>query len=636
MTRLVLDRLWPVLTVLAALIVGAVLLQEFAKRRGNDTIHVVIQNERQLPPDDEEAAGVGGDEGEPVGSPLSELHARARKAARRGHPEEALPLFQEALNEHPDSPELQGELGYWLMIAKQPERALGFLERADQLRPTAQSAMRLGNVRRDLDDDAGAERDFRRALSLRPSFTAARIALGNALRRRGETKEAIALLRDATTAGSNEERSRAWVALGWAQLAAGLRPEAEKAFDRAIEFSPARAGVRLSIARAWQSTDEDEDEVRALKLVMRTAELSPDLPAVWYALGRARERTGDKPGALEAYDRTLRLAPSHKLARKHALQLALASRDFARARRDAERLVADAPRDPESHFLAATVAEKDGRKEDARKGYRAAIDAARGNNPEAWLALGQLDRAGDAAAARAAFKKALALRPEFTSAWLALGKLDESLGRPADAEKDWRRALSIDPKFAAAWLALGQLHAGRERFDDAVTELRRAIVVKPGYSAAELALGTTLLRAGRGLDAVVALRSLVSRDSRSIAGWFNLALALRSDGLPGQARSALAKVIELDSGHLQARLELGDLNLAEGRLEEARALFQEALDLAPGDVSSRVHLAQIAAREGDGAACAATARQLIEEAPSSPGVQALPALCTGAKVQSLR
>jgi tetratricopeptide (TPR) repeat protein len=636
-TRLVLDRLWPMLTAMAILIVGAMVLQEYAKRRGNATLHVVIQGERQLLADDDEASAATGEEGGPGGAPLSAAHAEARKAARRGHPEEAVPLFQRALSEHPDSPELLGELGYWLLMAKLPEKALPYLEKADQLGPTAQSAMRLGNARRDLHDDAGAERAFRRALSLRPSFTPAKIALGNALRRRGDTAEAVAVLQDATGAGSNEERSRAWVALGWAHLAASRRPEAEKAFERAVEFSPARAGIRLGIARAWQSTDRDEDEVMALRVLTRTAELAPDLPAVWYALGRARERTGDKPGAQEAYDRTLRLAPSHKQARRRIIQLALSSRDFARARREAERLVADAPRDAEAHFLLASVADKDGRRDDARRGYHAAIDVAKGGYPEAWLALGQLEKgAGDAAAARAAFKKALALDPELTSAWLALGKLDESLQKPAAAEKAWHKALALDPTYAPAWLALGQLHANVARFDDAIGELQRALAVKPGYGAAELALGTTLLRAGRARDAVATLGALVARDPRSVAGWFNLALALRREGRAGEARGALAKVAELDASHLQARLELGDLDLAEGRVSEAKAVFQEALDLAPGDVTARVHLAQIAARLGDRAACSAAAHQLVQEAPADPGVMALPALCATATGQALR
>lgn len=629
MRRLVLDRLWPVLVVLAVLVLGALALQEFARRRGNQTIRVVIQNERMAPSDEEDAMGAAaGDDGERLGAPLSELHAQARTAARRGHAKEALPLFERALKEHPDSPELLGELGYWLMISRRPERALPLLERADQLRPSAQSAMRLGNVRRDLDDYAGAEREYRKALALRPGHVAAKIALGAVLRRRGETQAAIATLKEAVASGSNEERSRAWAGLGWALLATKDRPQAEKAFERAIELSPSRAGVRLSIARAWQSTDVDEDEVRARDVLTRTAELAPDVPAVWYALGRAQERTGNRAAALEAYDRALRLDPKHRQARRRTVQLALLARDFARARREAERLAADSPEDPETHLLEGTVAAKDGRREDARRAYRAAIDAAKGGYPEGWLALGDLDRdSGDANAAREAYRKALAKAPDSTAAWLAMGKLEESISNTAAAEKAWRRALALDPKFAQAWLALGQLQEDRGRMEDAVADLGRALAVKPAYAPAQLALGRVLTRAGRAAEATDVLRPLVAKDPRSVPGWYQLALALRAAGDAPGARGALAKAIELDAGYLPARLELGAVELAEGRLAEAKAVLQEALDLAPGDLGVRISLAQVAARSGDRSGCQEALRRLQSDAPADPRVRSLALTC---------
>lgn len=632
MKRLVLDRLWPMLTVMAVLILGAMVLQEYATRRGNQTVRIVIENERTDAGDEEE--GSGDDGGDGAGAPLSARHLQARTAARRGLVAEALPLFEKVLADHPDDPSLLGEVGYWLSVADQAAKALPLLEKADRLRPTAQSALRLGSVRRRLDDAAGAEREYRRALTLQPAYGSARIALGNLLRRRGALEEAMELLAGATQAGSNEDRARALVALGAAQLASGKRAEAEKAFERAVEFAPARAEIRLGVARAWQSTGRPEDEARALSVLARTAELAPDLPAVWYALGRARERASDPDAATEAYDRVFRLDPSHRFARRRALRLALQARDFPRARRDAERLLADGPGVPEHHFLAALVADRDGRKDDARRAYLAAVAAAKGDYPEAFLNLGLLEKgAGDAAAARKAYRRAIALRPAYAAAWLNLGKLEESTGRVGEAEKAWRKALEVDAKYAPALLSLGQLHSSQGRFDDAIADFRRALALRPGYPAAELSLGVALARAGRHGEAVVAYRALLAREPRYLVAWFDLALALRKSGQPAEARAALAKVLELDSEHVPSRRELGDLDLAEGRLAEARARFEEVLDLAPGDLTSRVFLAQIAAREGDRAACVATAQRLLKEAPTDPRVQSLPGLCSAARAQ---
>lgn len=635
MNRLVLDRLWPMLTVMAVLIVGAMVLQEYATRRGNETIRIVIENERPDAGDDEE----GGDDDGNAGSaePLSPLHLKARVAARRGLVAEALPIYEEVLRQHPDAPPLLGELGYWLTVSGQPARALPLLEKADRLQPSAQLAVRLGGVRRRLGDEAGAERELRRALALQPSHGGARIALGNLLRRRGAVAEALPILEAAAQSGSNEDRARALVALGAAQLAAARRVEAERSFERAVEFAPARAEIRLGVARAWQASGRAEDQAQALRALGRASELAPDLPAVWYALARARERAGDAAGAVEAYDRVFQLDPSHRLARRRVIRLALQSRDFSRARRDAERLLADDGGVPEHHFLAALVADRDGRKEDARRAYQAAIAAAKGDYPEAWFNLGLLEKgAGAAEASRAAYRKAIALRPGYSAAWLNLGKLEESLGKDAEAERAWRRALEVDARYAPALLSLGQLRSRERRFDEAIDLFRKALEVRPGYSAAELSLGVALARAGRHAEAVSVYRALVAREPRYVTAWFDLALALRKSGQVAEARDALAKVMELDPDHVPAHRELGDLDLAEGRLPQARALFEEVLDLAPGDLTSRVFLAQISAREGDRAGCSTSATRLLREAPSDPRVQALPGLCSAAPARATR
>lgn len=631
MKRLVLDRLWPMLTAMAVLIFGAILLQEYAQRRGNDTVRIVIQDEQTAASDDDEAVTAGDGDGSDGHQPLSDLHAKARVAARRGLLAEAIPLFEKAAAAHPDSPDVLGETGYWLTVADQPQKALPFLEKADRLRATAQSALRLGNVRRKLDDVAGAEREYRRALSLQPTLNPARVALGNLLRRRGELAEAIGLFEAATQAGSNEERARALVALGSAQLASGKRAEADRAFDRAIAFAPARAEIRIGIARAWLATGRKDDAGRALGVLNRATELAPDLPAIWYALGRARERAGDDAGALEAYDRVFRLDPGNQSTRRRVIRLLVQTRDFARARREAERLVAEEPADPGAQLIAAGVADKDGRKDDARRYYQAALARARGSSPEALLGLAQLDRAaGDFAAARAAIRKALALGPRSTAAWLGLGKLEEAAGNLPEAEQAWRTAIGIDPKFAPGWLALGQLHSDQKRLDEAITDLRQALSVRPGYPAAELSLGVALARSGRHGEAISVYEGLLAREPRYVSAWFDLGIAYRKAGRPQEARGALQRAVDLDSSHLPSRRELGDLNLAEGKVAAAKALFEEVLDLSPGDLTARIALAQVAAREGDRAACLEAARRLRADAPNDPRVAALPGTCAAA------
>lgn len=634
MSRLAVDRLWPMLAGLGVLLAGAVALEGYAARRGNETLRVVI------------ADGAGGDEGDegdgaeaepgaPDGPPVSGSHALARRAARRALHEEAIGLYEKVLEESPGAAAVEQEFGALLVAAGDPRRALPHLERGDALAPGPDSAFRLGLARDRLGDDAGAERDLRRALALRPSHAAARVALGALLQRRGDAAGAIALLEPAARTGANEDRARALVALGRAYLAAGRRPDAERSFDEAILFAPARVEVRTGIARAWLASDAPADVTRALAVVERAAEMAPDVPRVHALLGRARERAGDAAGAADAYHRALRLYPSYRYARRRVLRVALQLRDLARARQHAERLAADAPADPEHHFLVALVADRDGRDEDARRAYRKAIEVAKGDYPEAYLNLGVLEKgAGNPAAARAAYEQAIALRPGYAAAWQNLAKLHEAAGDLAAAEAAYGKVLELEPRHASAWLARGQLRSQAGRIEEAIQDLRAAAAARKGYDAAELSLGVAYRRAGRLGDAIETYRGLLERSPRYVSAWYNLALSLQASGRTADARAAFAKAAALDPEHAPSRVALADLDLAEGKVAEARRGFTEALDLAPGDLVARAALAEIAALEGDPRGCEARARALRAEVPQDPRVQALGARCAAARGRS--
>jgi tetratricopeptide (TPR) repeat protein len=632
-TRLVVDRLWPMLLGLAALLAGAIALEGYAARRGNEPLRIAITDPGAgMSDDDEGAAGAA-----PEGAPASEAHAGARRAARRAQYDAAIPLYERALAQAPGSAAVEGEFGALLLAAGEPERALPHLVRADALAPSAQSALQLGVARRRLGDDAGAERELRRALALRPSYGDARIALGNLLRRRGDLPGAIALLEPAAQAGSNEDRARALVALGAAYLSAGRRMDASSAFERAVLFAPARAEVRLAIARAWLGTDRAEDVQRALGVLGRAAEMAPDVPQVHALLGRAREDARDLPGAAEAYDRALRLDPSYRLVRRRMLRLALQTRDLARARREAERLVVDEPQVPEHHFLAALAADRDGRGDEARRAYRKAIEVAKGSYPEAYLNLGNLERAaGDRAAARAAYEKALALRPAYPAGWLNLAKLHEAAGEAAAAEAAYGKAIEIDAGYASAWLGRGQLRSQQGRTAEAIEDLKRATAARKGYDAAELSLGVAYRRAGRFEEASATYRALLERSPRYVSAWFNLALSLSAAGRPAEAREALRRAAGLDPEHVPTRVALAEVDLSEGRVQEARAGLSEALELDPSDLGARAALALVLAAQGDRRGCEARARQLQAEAPQDPHVQGLAERCAVAVRPTVR
>ncbi|MHB8875012.1 MAG: tetratricopeptide repeat protein [Myxococcaceae bacterium] len=629
MNRAVADRLWPMLLGLGALLGGGLALQVYAERRGNAEIVVAIHDIHL------DAADEGGGEGDAARrgeGALDADHQKAQAAARRGELALALSLYERSLAAHPGDVGLRDAYGYWLSQAKRPRDARAALEEAKRRGPDdVYVALHLGQVHLALGDVRAAEAELRRALTLRQGFEPAQRALGNLLRKRKQYDEAITLLQGAAQSGSNEDRARSLVALGAAQRAAGKRADAEKSFDKALEYAPARVEVRVGIARAWLASPEAADHQRALEMLRRGEELAPDLPQLHSALGRAFERVGQRSEAEASYERALRLDPSYRYARRRLLRIALDRKDFAKARAQADRLLEDAPGEPEHHFLAALVADRDGRDDDARTLYRAAIGKADGDYPEAYLNLGLLEkRAGHLDLAVAAYEKALALRPDYLGAMNNLAVVKSAQGQAAAAQRLLERALAQDPKHPASLLNLGELFMKLERRGEAIAMFERAIAAKPGYAEARLNLGVALTREARLDDALATYRALVEEEPRYVSGWFNLALAARQAKRLPEARAALEKALKIDPDHLASLRTLAELDQQAGSLDEALGEYQELLDRDPADRASRVAVAELLLAKGDAGACARAVKPLLTRAPQDADARRLYDRCAPA------
>lgn len=610
-------KLWPVLVVLVLLVAGAAVVEAYAEHRGAEVMLVRITGGQVAFGDDETQDD---DDAAPDdASPLSDAHARARLAARRGELDSALATFSQEVARHPAAARLRAERGYWLLVARRADEARADLERAHELEPAdPRIALNLGVARRRTGDLAGAEAAFRRALELRPAYGGAQVALGSLLRRRGSLKEAISVLSAAAHSGGNQERALASVALGRSYLAANLRAEADEAFTQAINWAPAEAEVRISVANAFLADGQRDDTARAVDVLRRAIELAPDLPRAHSTLGRALERRGESEAAEAAYERALRLEPSYVFVMRRLLRLALDRGIFARARMYADRLIDAAPDDAEHYFLAGLVAAHSGKRDSARDFYGAAIARAGGDYPEAYLNLGLNEKnGGDLEAAVAAYAKAIELRPGYVAALNSLGVAQAARGNAGAAESAYRRAIETDPRYSAAWLNLGRLLREQERFDEAVLAIKKALDSSPGYEDAWLSLGVTYARAERPDDAIDTYRRLIAIRPRYTSAWYNLGLALEDAHRLPEAAEAFETARGLDPAHLLSLRKLARVRRKMGDLPAARGLLEEVVDRAPNDTRARLDLADVCRRGGDSVACLQHAEKALAESPES-------------------
>ena len=123
--------------------------------------------------------------------------------------------------------------------------------------------------------------------------------------------------------------------------------------------------------------------------------------------------------------------------------------------------------------------------------------------------------AGNAAAARAAADRFVALAPASARARYERGIVALQTGDLAVARDDFRALLAGDPAYAVAHYDLAIVDVRTAQFDAAELELDRALAIDPSYARARFALGTVFLQTGRRAEARAAF-DRAARDASDI------------------------------------------------------------------------------------------------------------------------
>lgn len=159
--------------------------------------------------------------------------------------------------------------------------------------------------------DAEAEREYRRALELRPGYSEARNNLGQLLARNGRLEEA---LREFDGALQNMLYKEPWVARcnkGQALWRMGKKDEGLAEFRSCLNQAPRFCQGHRELGRLWLSDGKAREALEEFTEYARTCERAPD---AWYQLGLAYLRAGDADKARQALDKCLSLGAEGALA----------------------------------------------------------------------------------------------------------------------------------------------------------------------------------------------------------------------------------------------------------------------------------------------------------------------------------
>ena len=187
--------------------------------------------------------------------------------------------------------------------------------------------------------------------------------------------------------------------------------------------------------------------------------------------------------------------------------------------------------------------------------------------------------------AAGAFRRALALDPDYALAWAGLadaldGAAEEETSlqrfeaRKRDALAAAEKAVALRPDLADGFAERGHLRAWSWRdFVGAEADFQRALKLEPDSPAVRSAYAiSVLVPTGRLDEALLAAQRLTEADPLNAAGWRTLGTIRLERGELGLAREALSRSLEISAAQSTTPALVGYAFLLEGRPADALAI----------------------------------------------------------------
>ncbi|GGD92991.1 tetratricopeptide repeat protein [Caballeronia grimmiae] len=281
--------------------------------------------------------------------------------------------------------------------------------------------------------------------------------------------------------------------------------QAQMLWERAIEQHPQHAGVHNNLGNLYEQLGRLPE---AAAMFRRALELDPDSPAVHYNLGNVLAKLERIPDAEQSLRRALELKPDLVAAHYSLGKLLMMLACFDEAQQHFDIAIEARPDWADAHFnLGKTFAARQ-RHGEAEHAFRAAIES----NPRLMMAYQSLvevlQTQGRFADLEGVYRRLTEHAPEFAAANCNLGQVIAQvtalagLERLDEAEAAYRRAIAVQPDYVPAHIALGNLLKESEaRADEMLAAFRRAVELDPASARARMNLAGGLLRVGKYAEA---------------------------------------------------------------------------------------------------------------------------------------
>jgi tetratricopeptide (TPR) repeat protein len=219
------------------------------------------------------------------------------------------------------------------------------------------------------------------------------------------------------------------------------------------------------------------------------------------------------------------------------------------------------------------------------------------------------------------YEQALKVRPEFPEAEFQKGGVLVSLGRLPEAEAAFKRAIALKKNWSLPYSGLGALFLKQSRDTEAEAMFRQALAIDPQDAIALRLLADQKLRGGAPKEALELARKATSAKDAPASSWVVLAMAERANGDQAAAKKILDQVLDDDPANLAALIERADLSTEAKAYDAAIEDLKTADKSKPGDKTILSRLAYVYQQAGriDEANTAAKAAGLKVEPATGAG-----------------
>jgi tetratricopeptide (TPR) repeat protein len=251
-------------------------------------------------------------------------------------------------------------------------------------------------------------------------------------------------------------------------------------------------------------------------------------------------------------------------------------------------------------FSAALAHHQAGRLAEAEAAYRRVLSVAPDHIDSLHLLGVAATQLGRHEEAIRLIGRAIELKPTPAAQFHSnIGLAYRGQGANAEAIDHFRRAVALKPDYTEAHNNLAAVLIDEQRFAEAEPHCRQAVALRPGAASARFALGLVLQKQNRWAEAEAAYERAVQLPPTYPRAWNNLAIVRMNQGKLDDAAAALREAIGFDADYVEAHYNLGTVHQEQGVYSEALAAYRRATELNPDYVDAHVNEALLHLRHGE-------------------------------------